>query len=171
MIVILLALMGILFFLPKGNIVYVDMDGTLFLWNTKATIADTHVPGFFENSTPDKKAVAAVRILIFFGFRVQILSAAYDDRAIIEKKNALKKLRLHNVPAIFVKYGDSKNDYVDTEGAVLVDDYTKNLKEWKGIPIKYYNGVNGTKGTYKGRYVSRQMNPARIAFRIMKAAM
>lgn len=35
----------------------------------------------------------------------------------------------------------------------LIDDYTKNLLEWKamgGVGVKYLNGINHTKGTWKG---------------------
>lgn len=160
----------VLALIPKGNAIYVDMDGTLYKWNTNATVEDTHKPGFFENSTPDRKTVAATKLLVFLGFDVRILSAAYDETAIEEKKRALKKCGLSNIPAVFVKYGDRKGDYVDEKGSVLLDDYTKNLREWGGTPIKYYNGVNGTRGTYCGASVSYEMSPVKIAATIAKIA-
>lgn len=29
----------------------------------------------------------------------------------------------------------------------LIDDFGKNLLEWNGIPVKFYNGINGHGGT------------------------
>ena len=58
---------------------------------------------------------------------------------------------------------------------VLVDDYTKNLKEWPvfgdakfGRAVKLLNGINGTNGTWTGISVSRFFTPKSIADVILK---
>ena len=58
---------------------------------------------------------------------------------------------------------------------VLVDGYTKNLKEWPvfgdakfGRAVKLLNGINGTNGTWAGISVSRFFTPKSIADVILK---
>ena len=60
---------------------------------------------------------------------------------------------------------------------VLVDDYTKNLKEWPvfgdakfGRAVKLLNGINGTNGTWTGISVSRFFTPKSIADVILSRA-
>ena len=57
---------------------------------------------------------------------------------------------------------------------VLVDDYTKNLKEWPvfgdakfGRAVKLLNGINGNNGTWTGISVSRFFSPDSIAKAIL----
>ena len=63
-------------------------------------------------------------------------------------------------------YGVPKLDYIilreDTTN-ILIDDFSKNLHEWEkgknNIGIKYYNGINGNHGTWKGNSINPELNP------------
>lgn len=66
-----------------------------------------------------------------------------------------------------VPYGRNKAEYLKenyspiTNQDYLLDDYTKNLIEWKeygGIGIKYFNGINHTHATWKGVIVADNVN-------------
>lgn len=65
---------------------------------------------------------------------------------------------------IFVKYNDNKKDYIDggiTSSDYLIDDYTKNLIDWKnagGTGIKYLNGINHTNKTWEGFLLKNSEN-------------
>lgn len=146
---------------------YIDMDGVLAKWNTEASAEDTFEEGYFLRREPDKKAIRYVQDLLDDGKDVCILSHAYQNGyAEPEKKVWLQEYGLGDVPAIFVPYGTPKLEYVqlpmDTRN-ILVDDFTKNLREWEAgnncEGIKYYNGINGTHGTWQGRCINPELNP------------
>ncbi len=127
---------------------YVDMDGVLAKWNADASEEETHEHGYFINREAELSAVALVRLLIDAGKKVHILSSVYeDDHSAREKREWLDSVGLKDVDAIFVPYGEDKNQYVDAEGSlpVLIDDYSKNLTAWesmKYLAIKFMNGFN-----------------------------
>ncbi len=127
--------------------IYVDMDGVLAVWNEKASEEETHEPGYFINREQELSSLSLVRILKDKGFDVQILSSVYeDDHSIEEKRKWLDNAGLSDIDAIFVPYGEKKDDYISPTGTpVLIDDYTKNLRSWEAagyIPIKFMNGIN-----------------------------
>lgn len=89
-----------------------------------------------------------------------------DDHSISEKKEWLAKY-LPEIPEenqIFVPYGESKSDYILDKSSedVLLDDFTKNLNEWHRKAVKIYNGINGTKGTWKGYSIHSNMVPDKL---------
>ena len=55
-----------------------------------------------------------------------------------------------------MKYGDQKSKYIPNNinsNDYLIDDYTKNLIDWKqsgGTGIKFLNGINHTNKTWQG---------------------
>ncbi len=158
---------------------YIDMDGVLAKWNTEASAEDTFEKGYFLNREPDEKAIRYVQDLLDDGLDVCILSHAYQNGyAEPEKQAWLQKYGLGNVPAIFVPYGTPKLEYVqlpvDTIN-FLVDDFTKNLREWETGEncrgIKYYNGINGTHGTWYGKSVNPELDPFGLALDSFFAAM
>lgn len=127
--------------------IYVDMDGVLAKWNLNASLEDTYKKGYFLAREPEPNIIDAVKRLSMVGYDVSILSSAYSVRACWEKQQWLQSKGLGFLPTLFVPYGDKKADYVDEDNAILIDDFGKNLLEWNGIPVKFYNGINGHGGT------------------------
>lgn len=142
---------------------YFDMDGVLAKWNSGASLEEVAQRGYFLHREPEPSIMVAVLYMFRKGFDVTVLSAAFqDDHSVQEKSAWLDMYGLKGIPRIFVPYGQRKGDYVKEEGAILVDDFTKNLQEWDGIPVKFYNGINGTKGTYFGYSISNKMTASQI---------
>ena len=142
--------------------IYFDMDGTLATWNWVGPDVWTK-PGYFENLAPYKNVCDAVRILLNRGIEVGILSAVLDDLRTEEKNNWLDKNLPEVKNRVFIPYGKSKNAFLNSSSDVLIDDYSANLHEWGGIGIKCKNGLNGTKGTWKGFVISKEQDPEFIA--------
>lgn len=152
---------------------FVDMDGTIAKWNNVA-FEDLYQEGYYKNLEPDSAILDEVKILIELNIDVYILSAylpdIYDDNTgeLIKKSYALQDKQewiekylpeINKDNVIFVPYGTNKAEYLKEnyspvyEDDYLLDDYTNNLNEWEGYGgtgIKYRNGINGTKGTWKG---------------------
>ena len=135
---------------------YIDMDGVLAVWDSRASVADTKQPGYFLARICQENMAEALRELARLRVPVAILSAVYRDGTAAEDKTAwLFAHGLGEIPRIFVPYGSRKTDCAGP--GILVDDYTKNLREWaaEGRPaVKFRNQVNGTHGTWTGLAVS-----------------
>ena len=118
---------------------FIDMDGTLAVFNSVKSEEELFEKGYFENLDMQENICLAVSELSReIPNNVYILSSYLEDSkfALNEKKNWLKK----NVPEIpeknwlFVPCGNRKADYVPNgikPTDVLVDDYGVNIKEWK----------------------------------------
>ena len=142
---------------------YVDMDGVLAYWNQDASIEEVASKGYFLNCAPVRNVIEAIRNLIEReDVNVTILSSVFnDDHSSEEKLKWLGKYSI-NAKTIFVPYGSSKSEYLQSEGMIskddfLLDDFSKNLHQWHGIGIKMYNHCNGTKGTWHGYSVRNDM--------------
>jgi len=150
--------------------VYIDMDGVLAQWNTWATLEDTYKPGYFLNCIPQENLIRAVKLLQIFGIRVCILSAVCNEQAAKEKSLWLDRYVGRFVQRIFVPYGTNKADYVGAgRNSLLIDDFSVNLHQWSATGntgVKFYNGINGTKGTWTGLSISHEMSSVILAFRI-----
>ena len=143
--------------------VYVDMDGVLARWNTDATLEDTLQKGYFAEREPEIKMVQFVKALRKLGVHVCILSAAYQNGyAAAEKSDWLDRFFDKTLDRIFVPYGESKSDYIaSNQDSILIDDYSENLRQWAASgskAIKFYNGINGTKGTWNGKSINLAMS-------------
>lgn len=146
---------------------FIDMDGTLDKWQPVASEEELLEKGFYRNLKPNLDMVQSAQNLISMGFDVYILSCVlpqsqYAER---EKREWLKQYipELPKEKYIFVPYGENKADYLKqnyspiTKNDYLIDDYTKNLLEWKefgGTGVKYLNGINDTRGTWQGLRIS-----------------
>ena len=146
--------------------IYIDMDGTIARWDWVGPDVFTS-RGYYATRPPMANMVNAVkRLCAMKGVEVYILSAVLQDDHSESDKNRWLDVQFGNlIPndhRIFVPYGESKNRYVDAEGAVLVDDYNPNLWEWDGIPVKILNGINGSSGEWSGYVVDHRSAPDAI---------
>lgn len=139
--------------------IFVDMDGTLAKWNNVPP-ENLYEKGYYENLRPNQDLINQIKELINDGEDIYILSSfLYDSNYALSEKNIWLDKYLPEIPfekRIFVRYGESKKDYIEngiTLSDYLIDDYTKNLLEWRsagGTGIKYLNGINHTRGTWDG---------------------
>ena len=143
--------------------IFVDMDGTLAKWNN-VEFEQLYEKGYYRNLEPNQDILNEVNELIKQGEDVYILSCYLKDSkyALQEKKQWCQEYlpNLSEDKYVFVPFGESKAKVFDKRGLspitnhdYLIDDYTKNLLEWKemgGIGVKYLNGINHTKGTWQG---------------------
>ena len=147
--------------------IYVDMDGVLAKWDTSASVEDTHKKGYFERREPEEKMVSLVKTLRKLGIHVCILSAAYPNGyAVAEKSDWLDRFFDKTLDRIFVPYGGNKADYIcGNSEDILIDDYSENLRQWESSgskAVKLYNGINGTKGTWRGKSINLAMSVAEM---------
>lgn len=148
--------------------IFVDMDGTLAEWRNIEDTAVLYEKGYYESLKPNELLLQEIQNLIRKGEDVYILSSFLDDSeyALEEKKIWLKRYlpELSDEKKIFVKYGDIKATYIPNGIGIddyLIDDYTKNLLEWKdagGTGIKFLNGINHTRGTWDGMKLENNEN-------------
>lgn len=147
---------------------FVDMDGTLAKWNNVA-FEQLYEEGYYRNLEPNKRLLSDLKYILQKGtYDVYVLSAYLTDSqyALKEKKEWLKE-HLPELPdekQLFVPFGESKAEFFKkynltpiTATDLLLDDYTKNLldwKEWGGTGVKCLNGINHTNKTWNGKVYS-----------------
>ena len=126
--------------------IYCDMDGVLadFAGKRKAVERFHKEKGFFQKLKPIKSSLQAIRYLIDRGYDVNILTASPNEQADYDKRKWLEKYlpELDQRKIIIVRLGEDKADYVDTENAILIDDYTTNLIKFHlqgGKVLKFVN--------------------------------
>lgn len=140
---------------------FVDMDGTLAKFNNQISSEEQlYEKGYFFNLEPQMDVVDAIRDIIKEDkMEVFALSAVLTDSlyALSEKNEWLDKYlpELDDDHRVFSPVGQEKALHIPNgiqQGDILLDDYSKNLHEWPkdGLAIKLMNGINGTKGTWKG---------------------
>lgn len=137
--------------------VYFDIDGTLGKWYTDGrglSLEEMIDPAnhYFRNIETQGSMVTLANVLHEQGVDVCIISAAYKD-TIRDKWDWIKE-HLPFIPEkniCFAPIGTDKTDFVkgNAEISVLIDDYNKNLEQWKGIPIKALNGINSPSEKYQ----------------------
>ena len=159
----------------KKRRLFIDMDGTIVVWNGDASFEEVAAPGYFSNIAPMNNSLMAVKYLVTEmsdKYEIFILSSVFEDGHSVRDKNIWLDKYLPEIDAnhrIFVPYSRTKRDYVrEVTGAiydsdVLVDDFTKNLAAWHGVGIKILNGINGSKGTWNGYVISHNMTPETMA--------
>lgn len=145
----------------NNKTIYFDMDGVTAKWET-IPADKTKERGYFLNLTPEPCIVALINALRALGANVCMLSAVWSDIAAEEKSIWLNKVFDENLNRIFVPYGANKADYISGgSGALLIDDYSPNLFKWAesgNLAIKFYNGINGKNGTWKGPSINIEQN-------------
>ncbi len=151
-----------------SNRIFIDMDGVLAKFNHVASEEQLYEQRYFANLEPMPTVIDGIKQYIAENpdCQVYILSAYLKDSpyALQEKNQWLDKY-LPEIDAayrIFCPCGESKSQYIEhgiKNTDILIDDYTKNLLDWKaqgGIGVKLLNGINHTRGTWKGICVDNQ---------------
>lgn len=150
----------------KKRRIYIDMDGVLAVFNPDKSLEEVAMPGYFRDLPPMENVVAAIKKIITDysdEYEVFALSSTLHEEAIADKSIWLDR-ELPELPKknrIFVPYGRMKKDYIIElqDSDILLDDFSKNLREWHGVAIKLMNGINGTKGTWCGYSVNGRAKP------------
>ena len=173
---------------------FVDMDGTLAEWRPISLLIENDedrwdilnklnelllTPGYYKTLEPNRNIVDAIKILCK-KYDIYILSCVIEKEEIpnpiSEKSEWLDKYlpEINKDHRIFVPDGHNKAHYIP-EGIrktdYLLDDYTKNLLEFKeagGIGIKFNNNVNGRYGKWNLSSVSINKSPEDISGDINK---
>lgn len=135
-------------YLAKKVTVYIDMDNTVALFckkgEDKLSLERIYEQEFWENLEVMDNCQISIPLMQMLGIRVIALSACSDSPYCklgkitwIEKNlpsiNTKKDLILCNV-------GENKSNFAEDIGSsILIDDYGKNLKQWReagGIAVK-----------------------------------
>jgi len=152
-----------------------DMDGVMAKWTTDdIPRRKLFTQKFFKELLPDENVIGAIKYIVRNrpDVEVHVRSAVLHEGVIKAKESWLDKylpeIKKENRHFNFV--WQSKSECLDntTNPAdfILVDDYTKNLIEWKnkgGVGIKYLNGRNGTHGKWQGDRVNCECNSEDLA--------
>lgn len=153
---------------------FIDMDGVLAYFNNQIESEEVlYQKGYFRNLLPQSMVVDAVNQLIDkHPDQCYILSAVvespYAEKEKREWLNTYITSNLKEDHIIFTKCGEKKNDYIPGKirsNDILLDDYTKNLKEFKaagGIGVKLVNDINNKNHTWKGLRVHYQETPENL---------
>lgn len=158
---------------------FVDMDGTLAEFKSVDSLEKLYEKGYFRNLKPQQTVVDAVKAMIqkYPDIEVNILSSVLSDSPhALAEKNAWLDEFLPEIPdahRIFSPCGAEKTEYVlggVTQEDFLLDDYTPNLNTWDppAWGIKLMNGINGTKGSWKGERIGMEAPPLELAEQIVK---
>ena len=153
-----------------------DLDGTVAKWNCDASVEDTFAPGYFRNREPETKLIKAINKLAkdpeVLCNDIRALTSVYPIQYCKDdKKTWLKENELGDFAVEFIDYGQPKSDYIidnENQVSILLDDFTKNLKDWETndncFGIKFLNGINSTKGTWEGLVLSANMDTDAMYF-------
>lgn len=152
--------------------IFIDMDGTLAVWKLAAALEDLYQKGYFRNLAPNQNVVDGCRLLVESEIsEAYILSSFLSDSeyAVAEKCQWLDEHfpELKGSNRVFVPCGIAKTEAVPgglRDDDVLLDDYSVNLLPWseRAIGIKLLNGINHTKGTWKGACIRHDDTPSNI---------
>lgn len=156
---------------------FVDMDGTLAAWKP-ATPEELTRPHYFARLPVNGNVVQALQFIRDEhndqDVEIYILSAVLQEtKAETDKKTWLSVHcpYINSDHQVFVPYGKNKAEYVkqllkvDMKECYLLDDYSKNIKEWAaagGVPIKMFNGINGKSLRYSGAYTCAWLSPEQM---------
>lgn len=156
---------------------YVDMDGTLAVFNNQIESEEVlYQKGYYRDLPPQQNVIDAVRLLAQReDVEVFVLSAVLPTPYAQPEKDAWLNEYLPEVDSahrIYVPCGEDKGKYIGHtlgENDLLLDDYSKNLHSWcpPGRAVKLMNDINGRFGTWQGERVSYQDSPQQIADKLL----
>lgn len=150
-----------------------DMDGTLFNFHQEINYMERmYEKGFFKNLMPYQTLVDGIYLFHQkYPFPIFICSSVVSSAYCIEEKDELIDAYLPFIPKqnrLFPPNNTNKADYIkqklnlsELNHCWLLDDYNKNLEEFKkagGQSIKFQNDIN-----HKG-YIGKLWNGVRICY-------
>lgn len=169
---------------------FIDMDGTLAEWQEGTPFEIVCENGYAANLPVNGNMVDATKTLVKLcrtrGVDVYILSAVLDFAHSIPDKDKWLDNVLPGVfdteQRLYVPNGMNKAEFVmqklntNKDSAFLsqcylLDDYSKNIREWTeagGKAIKVFNGVNGRSGTFYGAYTCSWLNARQIIADVLR---
>lgn len=158
--------------------VFFDMDGVMAEYEKYVSIDDFSTPGYFRNRPPVMPIIKAMKYLV--DNASDEIEIGIDSKAMNNAYSKIEKMEWLNEFCSFIKkeniyFADEEKDKSAVlnetyKSDILIDDYTPNLEKWHGIGIKFLNGINNTKGTWKGYVVSGKSSPIIIAMTILAIA-
>lgn len=131
--------------------IYFDIDGVLgyFYADARGLIYPDEVldpqTHYFRSIAPHDFMVALAKKLTEQGYDVCVISAA-DNNTIRDKYEWLQEhcpfIKDENI--FFCPLGADKSHFVKDNASIsiLIDDFSKNLEQWQGIPVKAINSIN-----------------------------
>lgn len=131
--------------------IYFDIDGVLgyFYADARGLVYPDEVldpkTHYFRSIAPHEFMVALAEKLTEQGYDVCVISAA-DNNTIRDKYEWLQEfcpfIKDNNI--FFCPLGAEKSNFVkgNADISILIDDFSKNLEQWKGIPVKAINSIN-----------------------------
>lgn len=164
---------------------YLDLDGFIVQYELDAYVGENPKylrknEHYFKNLKPDRKALELVDKLHeqcrYTGDEMFILTSIAMNGAIFNEHFHDKITWVHEwLPYIDIDHilisVTSKRDAVEyirnhqlTENDILIDDYNKNLQDWRkagGTSIKYCNGINNP-DSFDGLKLLSDMNAAEM---------
>ncbi len=162
--------------------IFIDMDGTLCVFNPTKKLEDLYEQFYFLNLKPYENMVEFVKILIrdySDQFEVFILSSYLSDShfALNEKNQWLDKYlpEIDAAHRLFIPCGIPKKEAVPhglRDDDLLLDDYTTNLYEWcpPGLAGKILNDINDRHKTWNGPRIDKNDSPEVITANVIKVA-
>ena len=153
---------------PNRERIFVDMDGVLAKFNHVQSEEELYEKGYFAQLEPLPTVVDGMKQYIkeHPDKDIYILSAYLTESpyALQEKNEWLDRYlpEIQSDHRIFCPCGKQKANYIIggiKETDILIDDYTKNLEQWKqqgGIGVKLLNGINGNYGTWQDYRVTAE---------------
>lgn len=159
----------------KDAVIYCDMDGVLAKWEVGCTYEKTWTHEYFFGLELEECVKEALCMLNDAGFKVCVLSAAYEEGTAREDKARwLKKFEMQHIDRLFVPCGRNKADFIDIRPGtnyILLDDYNFNLLSWNDtkrngsnfIAVKFLNGINGGGDVWTGRTIHHRSSGETIA--------
>lgn len=127
--------------------IYYDMDNTLALFSVKGeenqALEQMYEKGYFAKLPILDNAMETLASLMWDGYDVYILSACINSPHCKNDKMKWLEKYFNFIPKeniILCEVGENKAEIIgNVENCILVDDYHKNLLEWKragGIAVK-----------------------------------
>jgi 5'(3')-deoxyribonucleotidase len=159
--------------------IFVDMDGTLAVFQPVDTFETLLERGYFLRLPPIENVVGAVKNIMerHPEIEVFVLTSVLTDSkyALSEKQLWLDRYlpEIDRAHRFFAPAGTKKIETLDAAGGLkpgdfLLDDYTVNLNDWQppARGLKILNGLNHTRGTWKHDRIDAARPPGDLAERI-----